>query len=610
MTSFSSTLFKRRAAAAPPCLRLASVGCFALRRTSLATTLLCMASVAGAQTPPGTVQPPSNPAWFQAVPKTAGPIPGRPGDPSLLPSDAHVLIDAERGNAAPATPSSLRTRPDSPLAPATLPRAWVLEPSVTTRVTATDNARLDNARKNDVYLEVMPRLSVRTQGPRHRLNAMLGADHLSYQRDSYSSRTDPVANASLNSVLIENALFLDAAALIDRRAPSPFSSQGAYVDTSQKVRTQVYTLSPYLQMQPVDGIRAGLRSDNTWTRRSGSGVNTLGSNVDKVYSMNTSGRLEREARPLGAGIEFSSQALRYNDLDDVLRIENALVSLSYAFDPQFTVSMLGGRERNKFSNTPNSPTRTQTDSDVGARIRWTPLERSTLTAEARKRFFGTSYKLQWNHRSPFMGVVLGATREPYTAPNSMRLAGDVAGQFDAIFRARGFDAAQRQLLVRDTLLAYGLPDSLTDPVNLYFNRAQLASTANVEVTLLGRRTVAVLSAYKRRLEQLQRAGDPAALSVFDLGDLDQTGGQAAITFKVTPMLSLEATYRHDRSQGLGFNSAQLTKENLVSIGASVKLSPRTRLNFGVQQQQIESTVGGRPPSAEANSAAIGMTHRF
>jgi uncharacterized protein (PEP-CTERM system associated) len=536
----------------------------------------------------------------------AAPLPNNEG----LPPEGEPQTNPSFG-VNPANPRADRTERDgvtgasaalgsTVFAPAAV-RNWSLEPSVTVRTTATDNSRLSTAKKKELFLEVSPQVAFRTTSPRLRLDSTLGLDQVAYLKDSFPDRIDPRASLNLNSTLIDNFLFLDAGAQVDRRAPTPFGVQSRTVDPGQRVRTKVFRFSPYVLWRSQDGLSASLRSDNDWSRRSSPDV----ASADKVYSQNTRAVLTKEPQPFGAGLELRDQSLRYNNESSVLHLQNALVSLGYAFDPQFVLYALAGQERNSFAPTPGLPVTSETDSDYGLRLRWTPLERSVLTAEARQRFFGTSYAVQWNHRSPFLGLQIAATKEPNTQPETVRLAGDLIGQFDAIFRARGFNASQRQSLVRSTLNEYALPDNLNEPTNVYLSRAQLATAFTAELTLLGRRTVTAFSVYRRKLEQLTRNGvAPAPFA--GLGDVDQRGVQALLTFRLTPILSLEGGYRFDRSQGLGLDTRQ-TKENLFTVGSRFALSPRTGVALGLQHLSLNSSGSA---TVKANSATLGMTHRF
>jgi uncharacterized protein (PEP-CTERM system associated) len=542
------------------------------------------------------------------APKTdTGPFPLGEDIPGLLNTELKPNAKFENSSAA-TTGTSVEGVPAAAAAASapTVQRSWSVEPSITTRATGSDNARVAGARKKDIYFEVLPRLTLRSEGLRHRLNAVLGASQVAYVKDSYPRRFDPLVNASLNSTVIEKFLFLDASAQIERRPPTPFGAQAASADPADKVRTQTYRLSPYILWRPDGELEASLRSDNNWTKRSSqAGVVAVGANAVKVFSQNTQARLTREPRPFGGGLEFGDQMLRYDNESSVLRLQNALVSLGYAIDPELTLYVVGGAERSSFAKSLGADVTSQTDSDVGARFRWAPLERSVVTGEMRRRFFGNSFNVQWSHRSPFLGLKFSAVKEPNTQPDSVNLSGDLVTQFDAVFRSRGFNAAQRESLVRSALNQYGLPDKLNDPVNLYLSRAQLGTIFSAELSLLGRRTVTVLSLYQRKLEQLQRNND-VKLPSATTGDVQQKGLQTALVFRLTPVVSLEAGYRFDRAQSLNFGVQRLTKENLFSVGSSLALSPRTKLTFGLQHQAV-NTDGS---SSDSNSATVSMTHRF
>ncbi len=507
-------------------------------------------------------------------------------------NDRRQLLEPVPAAAAASVPTALRK--------------WSLEPSITVRATGSDNARVAGVKKKDIYFEVLPRLSIRSEGVRHRLNADVGVSQVAYVKDSYPSRIDPVVNASLNSTLIDKFLFLDASALVERRAPTPFGSQSASLDPADKVRTHIYRVSPYVLWRSGPELEVSLRSDNNWTRRlSQPAVVGSSQGSDKVFYQNTQARLTREPRPFGLGLELGDQRLRYDNAASVLRLQNALVSLGYAVDPQLTLYVLGGAERSSFAKSFGAAITTETDSDAGGRFRWAPLERSVVTGEVRRRFFGNSFNFQWNHRSPFLGLKLSAVKEPNTQPDSANLSGDLVTQFDAIFRSRGFNAAQREALVRGALTQYGLPDNLDGPVNLYLSRAELGTVFSAELSVLRRRTATVLTLYSRKLEQLRRSNDPKFPSL-STGDAQQKGVQAAVVFRLSPVVSLEAGYRFDRTQGVTFVGDKLTKEHLFAVGSSFALSPRTKLALGVQHQWF--SLDGA--SSNANSATVGMTHRF
>ncbi len=480
-------------------------------------------------------------------------------------TDEELLGPANRRvDAAPAADGSTRSAGE-PVAPF---RPLTIEASVGVTAIADDNVNLTaNNKRRDLILQISPRLGVTSRGARHRLNGTVGVDHAEYIRDSKPSATQPVANLALESMLVDNAIYLDAGAQVERRAASAFGPQNSGATSDEQINTGVYRLSPRLDMHPGRGWSALARSDNTWTQRTGAQVEAT---TDKVYSRRTEAHLNREPEPFGFGIEGSEHSLRYgDDRLEVLNLKSARASLGYRLTPQFSAHVLAGKEHSRFSD------RSQTDNDVGMRVRWAPLERSVLSVEARRRFFGNSLQAQWNHRGPLFGLSVGASREPVTQPEALRLAGN----------------------------------GLVEPVTVYVTRPQLATAANALLTVAGRRTVVMLSVYGRRLERLERNGDP--VDALLPGDIEQVGSQFSVSFRLTPMVTLDTFVRYDHSESLGGAAASQLEstDTLYSASTSYWLSPHTRFSLGAQHHRLKSSssVDG---GAVGNAGTASVLYKF
>jgi uncharacterized protein (PEP-CTERM system associated) len=545
---------------------------------------------------PDPLAPPAVPGMPEPLPPlgTPGAVPAAPPAGVQPPGGSAPVRGLERGLGQPVE--------GNPLVAPRVSRTTFLEGELITRATGTDRGRLDRESGKDLILGVSPRLSMRTRGARVRLDATVGFDHVRYIKHTDEDYTQPRVNLAAQTTLVDNLLFLDGGIDIDRRAESPYSVQTADVPSEEQVETSIYRLSPRLEQRRPSGWNTLLRSDNIWARRSYSQVPSTGQEGDS-YSQSTLARIERQPEPFGFGLEGGRELLRYQDQDDdVVRIENARASVSMAVTPQVTTWLLGGAERSHFLG------RSQTDSDFGVRVRWAPLERSVFDAEVRKRFFGTGFNAQWNHRHRNFGLTLSGSREPLTQPEAVQLSGNIGEQFDAMFRSRGYTPSQREALVRAALEAYGLPANLADPVGLHVNRPQLSTTASGMLSIMGRRSVFVLSAYYRKLVQLRRDGDIEVPGV--QGDRRQYGGQLSATFRVTPLSSLDASWRFDDSRGIGADAMRASRDQVFSIGTSHAMSPRTRVNLSVQHHVLETAEPSRPSSASANSATLGLHYRF
>jgi uncharacterized protein (PEP-CTERM system associated) len=483
-----------------------------------------------------------------------------------------------------------------------------VEPVVTVGTVATDNAQFvaNNEARKDLYLELMPRLNVAVRGGRNRLSLSGGFDAVSYVRNSEPERIHPVASAEWVSTLIDQNLFLDASARLDRRAASPYAAQAVGVAAGGQVNSSVYRLSPHLRLSTPASWVATARSDNVLTRRSDGQATDTGELSGSAYSQDTQAHLERLPEPFGFGLDAQHQRLRYLDTSsgNLLGLDAVRASLGYALSPELTAHLLGGSERSVFSG------RKRSDSDVGLRLRWVPMPRSQWSLEVRRRFFGNGFNASWVHNAPFWSMAVSASREPMTQPGALRLApvdGDLAGYFDDTLRSAGYlDAAQRAQLVRDSLDALGLSPSLTEPVNVYTSYPQLGTGGDALLTLRGRRTTVGLTVYARQLQRLSRTGDVLDLIGSLQGDLRQYGAQAGADFRLTPSTTLNATLRAYRAISLSGISAVST-DGWATLGLGYSLSPRSRLGLSLQHHRLESTIR---PAARATSVGASLTHRF
>jgi predicted porin len=104
---------------------------------------------------------------------------------------------------------------------------------------------------------------------------------------------------------------------------------------------------------------------------------------------------------------------------------------------------------------------------------------------------------------------------------------------------------------------------------------------------------------------LRRTGD---LTDFPLspGDSEQRGGQVALSFRWTPVVSFEGAYQFGRTQGLGFDANKLSRDSVLSLGSNFAISKQTRVSAAVQHQDLK--VSGSV--VRVNRATVGLTHRF
>jgi uncharacterized protein (PEP-CTERM system associated) len=489
-----------------------------------------------------------------------------------------------------------------------------VQPSIAANVVVTDNANFTEASqaRKDVYVEFSPRLDVALRGARNRFSLNGGFDAVRYWKNSDPTHVYPVANAELTSTLIDQSLFLDASARLDRRAASPYAAQAVGVTADGQVNSAIYRLNPHLRLAMPSGWQGTVRSDHVLTQRSNGPLATdKRALTGSAYAEDTQVHLERLPQSLGAGLDLQHQRLRYLHSYDgnMLGLDAARLSMAYALNPEFTATVLGGIERNTFDHS------TRSDSDVGLRLRWVPMPRSEWSIEGRRRFFGNGFNASWVHNAAFWSTAVSASREPVTQAGTVRLApidGDLAGYFDDAFRSAGYaDAAQRAQRVRDTLEALGLSAEQTEAINVYTLYPQLSTGGNAALVFTGRRNTLAFNVFARQLEKLKRKGeestDDILASLGSLrGDLRQYGALVGWELKVTPLTSLNAALSGYQTRSLTI-ATDCSTDGSATLAMTHRLAARTRAGVRLEHHRFSSTVR---PSAQANSVGVLLSHSF
>jgi uncharacterized protein (PEP-CTERM system associated) len=242
-------------------------------------------------------------------------------------------------------------------------------------------------------------------------------------------------------------------------------------------------------------------------------------------------------------------------------------------------------------------------------LQWTPSARTQLKAGVERRFFGTAFNTEFNHRSPYVGIFVNLLREPSGQPTSFVLtpSGDVASLLDAIFTTRFPNPLERASVVQGVLNGLGQPSSLTRPAEVFSDYAQLQSRANVAVVLQGRRTTASLRFLSLDARQLNRSDSPFVPSPGFGADNRQRLVSLDINRRLQSDLRVDFSITSAEIEGLGSLAGASTKENIVRLTFTWELNPDLSVTAGVRRQVVESTV---TLSASEWALIAGLLHRF
>jgi uncharacterized protein (PEP-CTERM system associated) len=481
------------------------------------------------------------------------------------------------------------------------PPHLLLQPGVRLLGTATNNSGFEDGvnASGDFIAEVTPQLRFRSRGARHVLEGELELVLLEYARDSQPDRVLPRVHAELTSVLLERWVYFDALLDMDQDAEDPFGAQPVGNSSFNRITTTRARLSPYVRRELSPTLALLARSDSEWTHRRGDFA-ADDPRRDSYYRLDRI-ELVREPTPFGLSAEASHELTEYEgDVESVLDIAALRAVPSYRIDERLTLGVIAGVERSEFSLTES------TDPVYGVRALWRPTERTNLNADIEDRFFGVGWNIEFNHRMPWLAINVRLTREPTAQAESVSLggAGDVSSVLDAALTTRNPDPEARARLVRDLIDRLGLPAQLTGPIEVFADYAQLAHTASVTLSYIGRITTVSLTGYSWTFERLTRGPDPLGLAP---DDSKQHGGEVSINRRLGPLSTLDLTLGMSRIQGVGPRAGQSTRDRWARAVFNYQLAPNAWMDVGLRRQLVDSSLVS---SAQETGGFAGLRYRF
>jgi len=493
--------------------------------------------------------------------------------------------------------------------PSTWAQRWTIEPGISSQLTWTSNALFgaDTQAHSDTILDVRPRISIRAEGGRLRLAGAIALNGIAYADHTLPSRVLPEGDVSARLEAVERWFFLEASARAVQTSNEAFGVRPEGSTTSNVLTTSIGRFSPYVEGPVSPLTRYRIRSDNTWTHDSSADSAAADSGASGYFGRHVA-FIEHDPKPLGWRLEAERSETRYRDeatpslISDVARF-----IVDYAISEELSAGLRGGYERNNFVTTDRKSSTT-----YGAQARWHPSARTLLTAESEQRFYGSSWRLRFDHRTPRLSFNLGLSRGIESAPQSLfelPATGNVAALIDAMFTTRYPDPAERSKVVQQFIIDQGLPATTLGPTNLRSQRLSLVTASTASIGFIGVRNSVVISGFNTRTQDLPDAamlatGGAAINNV-------QYGGALTVSHRFGMTVSLGATLEWSRIRGLDVVAPALTPDMTTQSGArvtfNVQASPKTSATFGARYRKIESTVA--VPGREG-SVFVGLDHRF
>jgi len=482
---------------------------------------------------------------------------------------------------------------------------WYLKTGVDADVTQTSNANygLSAEAQADTILTARPYVNLRAEGGRLRVIGFAALEAQKYVHGSQTDRLLPQADLSARMVAIERLFFIDAGLSAGQTTIDPFGPRPGGGSNANTLTTTQWRLSPSIEGTAGPDLQYLLRSNNAWTNERGTDVpdGVAGANS---YFGNHLIQVGRDPHPFGWRLNVERNETRYdnsNALQQAAVSDAARVEVNYAIGPDLSAGVRGGVERNNYTVV------SDTQNLVGIQARWKPSVRTDLFGNWEDRYFGSSWRLEFNHRMPFLAWNLLSSRDVTTTPQELfelPASNNVTSLLDAMFTTRFPDPISRAKEVQDFIGRQGLPTSTLAPVTLYGSRISVVTRNVVTAAWTGTRSTVSFSAFRITTEDLPNSD--FALGTADVNNIER-GISIGLGHSMTPTTGLSARAFWSHITALeGFGDSN-TREYEVSARVNHRLAPRTLAYGGLRARRIESNVS---TSGREMAAFVGLNQAF
>jgi uncharacterized protein (PEP-CTERM system associated) len=443
----------------------------------------------------------------------------------------------------------------------------------------------------DLSVEVRPGVSVASNAGRviGALGYSLGLVQRSRRGGDSESGVVHNLSAQFSAEALERWLYVDGTAGYSRQSADPYGVQGLGNSAAAEVSTaEVATasLSPYVKgaLGTTLTYEVRLNASGTNTRRSLLGdATTYGGNLSLASPL--TGRL------VGWGLVASSQETDYR-VGRTTRNERWSGSVYWIPDPDLTLTLRGGQER-----TDVGQFEAERYSNWGGGITWRPSPRTRVQLDGDERYFGTSYRLVLDYRTPQTTLLVGSSRADNIGPNQR--ASITAFQLrDAQLASAIPDRTLRQQQVLADLALLG-----QNPDDIVFS-----SLINGAITVVERHDASFGYSGRSLTASVSLFFENSKVIDAPLGNADEPvrrkGYVANIGYRLGPDATLSlagswlTTLATEQRPGTNLQTASVTLEKLMGR--------RTRASVGLRYSVFNAAVS---PYKEAALTAR-LNHRF
>jgi uncharacterized protein (PEP-CTERM system associated) len=450
---------------------------------------------------------------------------------------------------------------------------WKITPSVVASESYTDNIRLAprGTEQSDYVTELTPKLLIK--GTSRRLNASLDYEvqNFAYDKTSGKVATSQHLDANATAELSRDLLFCDAKANIGQQSVSPF---GPYATsnlniTNNLAEVRTVSVSPYFKHKFGSTLDSELRFTTSEVTSDATGY--LSSHADSALLNIASGEA---FHTLPWGLQYNYQKTSYRDGSTPFTSRSGSANVRYPVTARFSLTATAGHESNSYLSTGPSPSGPFWTGGFA----WNPTERTSLSATAGHRFFGTthSFDLKLRSRTTVWTVNynedITTSRSQFLVPATI----DTSAFLNNLWKATIPDPAQRQSTVDAFIQSGALPPTLAGSMNLLTNRIFLQKAWQASVGINGARNTVLFTATDSSRDAQSPGGvDASLLGNAALEDsTHQTGLSALWSMHLSPRTDFNLSSTYSKIHSLATDTKSTVRND--SIAMIRQLQPKVK----------------------------------